>query len=86
VSVIILLMIGLVIWCLWRSMSNLSLHNRARKQQRQLLDLQLEYIRLAHRWAGVSERALSRDEKALEVEELERRWHSSSDDQSGFWA
>ena len=75
-SLLLLLLIGGIVWYLWHQAS---FHHRVRKQQEDLLALQKRQIEVANRWAEVSERALGRDEKALELEELERRWHDSGD-------
>jgi hypothetical protein len=73
-SLLLLLLIGGIVWYLWHQAS---FHHRVRKQQEDLLALQKRQIEVANRWAEVSERALARDEKALELEELERKWHDS---------
>jgi hypothetical protein len=72
-SLLILLLIGVTTWALWHQAG---LHHRARRQQLELLDLQRDYIRLAHRQARVAERALARDERVLQIQELESLWRA----------
>jgi hypothetical protein len=67
----------LVVYALWRCINQASFTHRVRKQQRDLLELQRRQIELGWKWAQVSDKALDRDLKALEVEELERKWHDS---------
>jgi hypothetical protein len=73
-SLIIVLIIGGIAWYIWRCAS---WNHRVRQQQRDLLALQRRQIELGWKWAQVSSKALDRDLRALEVEELERKWHDS---------
>ena len=72
-SLIILLIIGGIAWYIWRCAS---WNHRVRQQQSDLLALQRRQIEVANKWADVSERVLRRDEKVLELQELESLWRA----------